>query len=596
MKEYHLNQIIGEGATSTIYSAKLNNPLSNQEEVAIKILKNTTKTITHFEAELLTLKKVKHPNIIQLYSSHKSQRHLYIIMEKMDMSLTKFVTDNFLYVNFETPLGEEYFNERQKKVIKIIRMILLGINALHKNGIIHRDIKLGNILVNIKTIKICDFGLSTNKENNNTFCGTEDYLAPEIINRNKYDKKVDIYGIGLIMFVLLTNQKYTENLKNLENNKRLKYYNLEVNDLLKQMLLKDPIKRFSSEESLKHNLFINYWCISDSFINIEDIIYQTKLGLIKKEGNKIIFNNIELIDKNITTFYTCGCINHTPLFSLETYKLSNIIKQNIKYKIFEIEILINNEKYNYFDIPHTELKKLQFLIKFIKNMRRKLNIFKIFGYKQNYKEMILLDIFIKNTIFERKSNGDFLYLRILNFNKLKLLIIEMKYGIISLKKVSFPFLMKIEEVLEKYNELILSSSVVSLINNLEQTDISILKYYINKSDNHEYHECIKRQKFNANLLTRFSSDNTTQLINYNKRDKIDIEFKNNIWILFDENIWIFLFTDGFRIEFSFINNIINSTFSIFFKGEENIFNFDELIPLKDLIHHLRRVYDILINE
>lgn len=596
MKEYHLNQIIGEGATSTIYSAKLNNPLSNQEEVAIKILKNTTKTITHFEAELLTLKKVKHPNIIQLYSSHKSQRHLYIIMEKMDMSLTKFVTDNFLYVNFETPLGEEYFNERQKKVIKIIRMILLGINALHKNGIIHRDIKLGNILVNIKTIKICDFGLSTNKENNNTFCGTEDYLAPEIINRNKYDKKVDIYGIGLIMFVLLTNQKYTENLKNLENNKRLKYYNLEVNDLLKQMLLKDPIKRFSSEESLKHNLFINYWCISDSFINIEDIIYQTKLGLIKKEGNKIIFNNIELIDKNITTFYTCGCINHTPLFSLETYKLSNIIKQNIKYKIFEIEILINNEKYNYFDIPHTELKKLQFLIKFIKNMRRKLNIFKIFGYKQNYKEMILLDIFIKNTIFERKSNGDFLYLRILNFNKLKLLIIEMKYGIISLKKVSFPFLMKIEEVLEKYNELILSSSVVSLINNLEQTDISILKYYINKSDNHEYHECIKRQKFNANLLTRFSSDNTTQLINYNKRDKIDIEFKNNIWILFDENIWIFLFTDGFRIEFSFINNIINSTFSIFFKGEENIFNFDELIPLKGLIHHLRRVYDILINE
>lgn len=596
MKEYHLNQIIGEGATSTIYSAKLNNPLSNQEEVAIKILKNTTKTITHFEAELLTLKKVKHPNIIQLYSSHKSQRHLYIIMEKMDMSLTKFVTDNFLYVNFETPLGEEYFNERQKKVIKIIRMILLGINALHKNGIIHRDIKLGNILVNIKTIKICDFGLSTNKENNNTFCGTEDYLAPEIINRNKYDKKVDIYGIGLIMFVLLTNQKYTENLKNLENNKRLKYYNLEVNDLLKQMLLKDPIKRFSSEESLKHNLFINYWCISDSFINIEDIIYQTKLGLIKKEGNKIIFNNIELIDKNITTFYTCGCINHTPLFSLETYKLSNIIKQNIKYKIFEIEILINNEKYNYFDIPHTELKKLQFLIKFIKNMRRKLNIFKIFGYKQNYKEMILLDIFIKNTIFERKSNGDFLYLRILNFNKLKLLIIEMKYGIISLKKVSFPFLMKIEEVLEKYNELILSSSVVSLINNLEQTDISILKYYINKSDNHEYHECIKRQKFNANLLTRFSSDNTTQLINYNKRDKIDFEFKNNIWILFDENIWIFLFTDGFRIEFSFINNIINSTFSIFFKGEENIFNFDELIPLKGLIHHLRRVYDILINE
>ncbi|KAF7699519.1 putative serine/threonine-protein kinase [Cucumispora dikerogammari] len=606
MKEYHLNQIIGEGASSTIYSAFLVN--SPQEEVAIKILKNTPKTLSYFEAELQTLQSVTHPNIINIHSSHKSQRHLYIIMEKMDMSLTKFITDNFLYVNFDTKTNKveskEYFNERVQKVLKIIRMVLLGINVLHKKGIIHRDIKLGNILVNSKSVKLCDFGLSTNKEKNNTFCGTEDYLAPEVIKKEKYDNKIDIYGAGLVLFILLTNQKYSESqYKILENNKRLSVYSGDMIDFLKGMINAKPTERFSAEDALKHKIFSEFWCLADSFINIEDITYQTKLGVIRKKGNIISFNNIELKDYQLTTFYNCGCINHAPLFSLTSYYFSDLVAHRNKRRPFKIEILINKEKHEFFDIPHNELKKVQFLLKFIKNMRRKTVIFQTIPnqnkptHNRKDEDIKLLEIFLKNTIFERKANGDFLYVRILNLAELELLYVELKYGLISMHIISIPLQLELETVFEKYNNLLKSykDSNSTEIEKLDQTDITILKYFLNESMSHESHECMHKQRFHSNVLTKFSSDKTTQLLNYNKTiNKIEIIYKNEIWILIKENLWIFLFKNGLRIEVPFSNNIIGNEFVVIFDDIEKIFSFYNVNKeVSENIPYLGQIVEVL---
>lgn len=82
---------------------------------------------------------------------------------------------------------------------------------LHKNKILHRDLKLGNILLNDDdTIKICDFGLAVQledlEEERETLCGTPNYISPEILNRTPYSFKIDYWAFGCILFALITGQ------------------------------------------------------------------------------------------------------------------------------------------------------------------------------------------------------------------------------------------------------------------------------------------------------------------------------------------------------------------------------------------------------
>jgi len=76
---------------------------------------------------------------------------------------------------------------------------------LHKNSIIHRDLKPENLLLDKKgNIKLCDFGWSSREQDvRNTFCGTLDYMAPEMLEKGKYDYHVDIWSLGVLLFELV---------------------------------------------------------------------------------------------------------------------------------------------------------------------------------------------------------------------------------------------------------------------------------------------------------------------------------------------------------------------------------------------------------
>lgn len=629
MKEYNLHKIIGEGATSTIYSAFFLKD-NKKEEVAIKILKNTPRNISHFETERTKLQTLQHPNIIKIFDSHKSKNHLYIVMEKMEMTLTQYISENFLYDNFNEENDEEerkeYFKKRERKVIKIMRMVLLGINYMHENNVIHRDIKLGNILVNSKTVKISDFGLATEKTTCTSFCGTEDYLAPEIEKEKVYNKKVDIYSAGLVLFILLTNKKFDESLiRNIEYYERLAFYSNEVKDVLIKMLLKNPNDRISSVQALKHNAFKEYFCFPPSFINLDDITYSTDMGSIKKEGNTIHFQNIMLRDKNFSSSYSCGCINYAKGFNLQPFTLKDLLSNELKLRDQNIEILINSNKHTSYDIPHGDLKKIKFLEKFLNGMLRKIIITKIIGEKfvipldlKRKSAIGVLDLFIKNSYFERKSNGDFIYLRMTDQNNKSLLFVELKGQKFIVKKINLSSnFMQENNSIDKYNllnkpgfiqkrhvevkfyekidEIIKISKEFKVQKDLDRADQTILEYFLSLTENHFLHECVGKQKISENLLTRFSTDRTTQFLDFSKNEKIEFKCINDIWIIMQKEKWRFLLKEGQRIEIAFFRNQISDDF-IFVNESEEIMHlkFEENLSFKMQII-LKNILEILLK-
>lgn len=135
------------------------------------------------------------PFIVKLIDHFEDQENVYLIME-------------YLKGGQLMDLVKEYGKLKESVVCHIIRDVILGIAAMHENKLIHRDIKPENILLSEKgTAKLADFGWSnsidTEATSRKTYCGTADYLAPEIIQGKEHDDSVDLWCLGVLIFELL---------------------------------------------------------------------------------------------------------------------------------------------------------------------------------------------------------------------------------------------------------------------------------------------------------------------------------------------------------------------------------------------------------
>ena len=267
-KKYKPTKLLGTGSFGSVYEAK--NTIF-QNIVAMKVINkdpNNALDEQEIRNEIDILKKLSHPNIVKIYEFYVSNSHYYIV--------TEFCRDGELFSYIKNK-----YSERQLAVL--FYQVFSGLWYLHDNKILHRDIKLENIMISQKEkdnetgeelfwAKIIDFGTAKIFEKNKKekdVVGSSYYIAPEVLQQN-YNEKCDTWSVGVILYMMLVGRapfdgkddeeiilKINSADYNSQEPKLLKH-SPEVRDLVSKLLEKDTDKRYSAKEAIAHPWFQKY--------------------------------------------------------------------------------------------------------------------------------------------------------------------------------------------------------------------------------------------------------------------------------------------------------------------------------------------------
>ena len=263
-KHYIPVKLLGQGSFGSVYEAE---HIIFKNKVAMKIINKSDNDVDEKEIlnEIDILKKLSHPNIVKIFEFYITKAHYYIV--------TEYCKDGELFSYIKNK-----YSERQLAVL--FYQIFSGLWYLHDHKILHRDIKLENIMISGKEkdqstgeelfwIKIIDFGTAKIFEKNKKekdVVGSSYYIAPEVLKQN-YNEKCDTWSVGIILYMALVGKAPFDGKDDDEiihkiakanyNNKDSKLLNhsSEVRDLLSKLLEKDINKRFSAKEALEHPWF-----------------------------------------------------------------------------------------------------------------------------------------------------------------------------------------------------------------------------------------------------------------------------------------------------------------------------------------------------
>lgn len=224
--------------------------------MAIKILEkdkiHDQKDVERITREIKILKKVRHPNVIQLYEIIETEKELYMIMEYANGG------ELFDYIVRHTRLTE-------KQACKFYLELVSGIEYIHQSGVCHRDLKPENLLLDYDlTLKIVDFGLSNMYDIGATLktaCGSPCYAAPEMIAGKRYHGlKTDIWSSGVVFYAMVCGYLPFEDPKTSNLYKKImsaeyslpKFLSGQCKDLIRHILNTDPEIRYTVNDIRSH--------------------------------------------------------------------------------------------------------------------------------------------------------------------------------------------------------------------------------------------------------------------------------------------------------------------------------------------------------
>ena len=359
-----LESIIGKGSFGEVYLTRIkgDNNLYATKVYNRKLIENDVDLKKYLKSEVTILRKLNHPNIIKLKEVKKTKNHFYIVTEYYNGDNLMNTLENY---------KEKYGKPFSEEIVQyLMRQIMNGFNYLHSNNIMHRDIKLENILLNYQTIedknnlnimkaipKIIDFGLAIFLKNSlaESIIGNPINMSPLLLKKLTsngkiqqlgYDKKEDIWSLGSICYeMLIGNPAFdADDLDDLVNKVERGNYKVpislskEVVSFINGMLQYDPKKRLTCEQLMHHKFLVE---------NINNF-HRIDLNLIpnKIEKNKFDIN----IKKNQSIWAIFNQEDQNKLMKINPEQINYISdmkeNQNIninKQKTLNPPKIINNE-------------------------------------------------------------------------------------------------------------------------------------------------------------------------------------------------------------------------------------------------------------
>ncbi|XP_004542706.2 serine/threonine-protein kinase PLK3 [Maylandia zebra] len=255
-RSYIKGKLLGKGGFARCYEMT---DLSNNKMYAVKVIPQSRVSKPHqrdkITNEIELHRTLSHKHVVKFSHYFEDQENIYIFLELCSRKSLAHI-------------WKARHTLTEPEVRYYLRQIISGLKYLHSRGILHRDLKLGNFFINENMeLRLGDFGLAakleTVEQRKKTICGTPNYLAPEVLNRQGHGTESDVWSLGCVMYTLMCGNPPFETLDLKETYKCIKEvrYNLPstlspaAQKLISGILQKNPSDRLTLDQILNHEFF-----------------------------------------------------------------------------------------------------------------------------------------------------------------------------------------------------------------------------------------------------------------------------------------------------------------------------------------------------
>ena len=310
-------------------------------------------SLTGVQKEIEIQSKIDHPNIVKLLYVKETDISYDLVMEYAPRG------NLFHYIRKNKGLNEDI-------TFNLFIQVVNAINFLHENDLIHRDIKPENILLfDNNIVKLCDFGwcVKLNGEQRGTFCGTTEYMSPELVNNIEYGKEIDVWSLGVLLYEMIhgyspfrpnkpnfDDKDVMENIIN-HNLKFEKKISPECKKLICGLLEPNIINRYKVEDIYNSEFIKKYEQIQFGNFNNQKLINLNQIPTQKQVNNIIYLPQIEM-NNNINIHMSNDMNNYIYNIEIPGQKIynnnenSDLNARNQDFQKYNIDFYSNNTSSN----------------------------------------------------------------------------------------------------------------------------------------------------------------------------------------------------------------------------------------------------------